>query len=54
MINKFNRYMSKLRDEGLSAIVMRRYRWYRDTIRINNLTVGQLVELLGNRIRTGA
>jgi FkbM family methyltransferase len=53
LIRTTNRYIGKLRKEGLTAILRRRYQWYRDMIRVNNRTVGRLVELLGNRIRIG-
>jgi len=53
IIRTANRYIGKLREEGLGAIFRRRYLWYRDMIRINNHTVGRLVELSGNRIRIG-
>lgn len=53
IIRTTNRYIGKLRAEGLGAILRRRYLWYRDMIRINNRTVGRLVELSGNRIRIG-
>ena len=47
IIRTTNRYIGKLRAEGLGAILRRRYLWYRDR------TVGRLVELSGNRIRIG-
>jgi FkbM family methyltransferase len=53
VIRTTNRYIGKLRAEGLGAILRRRYLWYRDMIRVNNRTVGRLVELSGNRIRIG-
>jgi FkbM family methyltransferase len=46
-----NRYIGKLRTEGLGAILRRRYRWYRARISVNNRAIGRLVELSGNRIR---
>jgi FkbM family methyltransferase len=54
IIRTTNRYIGKLRTEGLGAILRRRYLWYLSMIRINNRTVGRLVELSGNRIRIGA
>jgi len=46
-----NRYIEKLRREGLRAIARRRSDWYRTRLMINNRMVGRLVELAGNRIR---
>ena len=45
------RYVTKLRQEGPSAILRRRARAIWDRIRINNRTVGRLIELTGNRVR---
>jgi FkbM family methyltransferase len=44
-------YMRRIHQDGLPAILRRRLWWYWSRIRINNRTVGRIVELMGNRIR---
>ena len=53
IFRKSKQYLRKMQSEGLPKILRRRYLWYRDMIRINNRTVGRLVELTGNQIRIG-
>jgi FkbM family methyltransferase len=45
------KYIDKIRDDGITAILARRYGWYRARLMVNNDLVGRLVELAGNRIR---
>lgn len=44
------KHFEKLRREGITTILARRYSWYRSWLMINNPAVGRLVELTGNRI----
>lgn len=43
--------ITKLRREGLIALLRRRYRWYLGRFQVNNRLVGRLVEALGNKVR---
>jgi FkbM family methyltransferase len=50
-MNSLSHYLDRLRRDGLTAIVKRKldHRW--NQLRINNHTVGRLVELAGNKVR---
>jgi FkbM family methyltransferase len=41
----------KLREDGLFTIIRRRYLWYLSMLQVNNLFVGWLVEIFGNKVR---
>jgi FkbM family methyltransferase len=45
------RYLSKLRQKGLRAIIRDRLRWYRLLFEMDNWLVGKAVEWTGNRVR---
>ena len=45
------RWRRKLRQEGLSSILARRWRWYKNRLMMDNPLVGRLVEACGNRVR---
>ncbi len=43
-------YLNRIREDGLKAILKRRFTWYRNSLQYNNYWIGRTIELLGNRI----
>jgi FkbM family methyltransferase len=48
-----NYYIEKLRHDGLGTILRRRIRWYVNSVRYGNRSIGRSIERLGNRVFLG-